>query len=138
MGRIFCIRSYPSLIACYRHEYGQYILVVWKVCRHMYLNSQQNQYNMVINGIGRKLTQNYFNRWIKGWKGEKHNNQLKHCDIEHYFPRSKSLSLNLSWKTHDNNIHLCSYQSMCINITLSFCSIFFIVFPTAVSSVHPG
>ena len=45
--------------------------------------------------------------------------------------------MNLSQKTYDINKMLCSYQSMWINITLSFCSIFFILFPTAVSYVHP-
>ena len=36
----------------------------------------------VINGTGEKKTQNKFNRLIKIWKGEKHNNQLKHCDMK--------------------------------------------------------
>ena len=38
---------------------------------------------MVINGTGRKKAQNEFNRQSKGCKGDKHNNKLKHCDIEH-------------------------------------------------------
>ena len=46
-------------------------------------NSQQKQYKMEINGTGIKQAQNKFNRSIKGWKGDKHKNQLKYCDIEH-------------------------------------------------------
>ena len=37
----------------------------------------------VINGTRRKQAQNNFNRDSKGWKGDKHNNQLKYCEIEH-------------------------------------------------------
>ena len=52
-------------------------------------------------------------------------------------PRSKSLSMDQSWKTHDNNEVSCSYQSMGINRTLSFCRIFFTMVPTAVLFVEP-
>ena len=34
-----CIRSCPSLISCYRHKYGYYILDIWPVCHHMHSNS---------------------------------------------------------------------------------------------------
>ena len=38
---------------------------------------------MVINGTGIKQAQNEFNRYSKVWKRDKHNNQMKYCDIEH-------------------------------------------------------
>ena len=35
----------------------------------------------VINGTGRKQTQNEFNRYSKVWRVDKQNNQLNNCDI---------------------------------------------------------
>ena len=59
---IFCIRSCPYLIACYRHEDGQYRLAVWPGFHHMHSKIQQKQYMMVINETVIKQAQNYFSR----------------------------------------------------------------------------
>ena len=75
LAGFFCIVLCPYLIACYRHENGQYSLDFWLGCHRMHPNSQQKNtisnfqseqthgiLQGVINGTGRKQAQNKFNK----------------------------------------------------------------------------
>ena len=81
---------------------------------------------------------NEFNRHSKGQNEGKNINQLKNWTYNVYVPRSKFSSLNYIWKTHGSNKVSCHYYITWSNITSFFCSIFFVIFPIAVSYFNPA
>ena len=148
-GVYFCIRSWPYLISCYRHEYGRYSLALWPGCHHMHSNRQQKIQYQIINQRRNVI---YYRDWSMEQEENTHKKNStgkvkygrdanttitwklwQNDDV----PIIKYLSLKESWKTHDNNKISCSYHGIWSNRTLYFCSIFLTMFTTKVSSLHP-